>query len=194
MSRTPVGIQLAALYARDDDFAFLQRTIDAIAVAADNKDPFQTLDIRFHIGIACAIGNITVLRLAKLLTGTLWAARKLLPTYGLETPDFTLDIHTTTLAALMSRNPANVAAVMDEDLAQLKHAWQCENQRTVGCALARLAWAALIRSFSDCCGVLGELECGQVRGIHSRRLPARRPSERLQTAAGTAAASYATTR
>jgi DNA-binding FadR family transcriptional regulator len=125
---------LAALYAREDDFAFLQRTIDAIAVAADNQDQFQTLDMRFHIGIACAIGNITVLRLAKLLTGTLWAARKLLPTYGLETPDFTLDIHTTTLAALMSRNPANVAAVMDEDLAQLKHAWQRENQRTVGCA------------------------------------------------------------
>jgi DNA-binding FadR family transcriptional regulator len=133
-SGTPVEIQLAALYARDDDFAFLRRTIDAIAVAADNQDPFQTLDMRFHIGIACAIGNITVLRLAKLLTGTLWAARKLLPTYGLETPDFTLDIHTTTLAALMSRNPANVAAVMDEDLAQLKHAWQRENQRTVGCA------------------------------------------------------------
>ena len=93
MSRTPVGIQLAALYARDDDFAFLQRTIDAIAVAADDQDPFQTLDMRFHIGIACAIGNITVLRLAKLLTGTLWAARKLLPTYGLETPDFTLETH-----------------------------------------------------------------------------------------------------
>jgi DNA-binding FadR family transcriptional regulator len=122
----PPIAQLATKYARDDDFAFLQRTIDAMHDNPDSQERFQALDMRFHIGIARAIGNTTLLRLAKQLTATLWAARTLLPTYGLETPDFTIDIHTRTLAALMSRNPATVAAVMDEHLSHLEQAWQRE--------------------------------------------------------------------
>lgn len=126
----PAVAQLAARYGRDADFAFLQGTIDAMRENPDDPDRFQALDMRFHLGIARATGNATLLRLAKQLTGTLWAARRLLPGYGLDDPDFTIDIHGRTLAALMSRDPDTVAHVMDEHLAHLEHTWQREAGRT----------------------------------------------------------------
>lgn len=126
----PGVAQLAARYARDADFAFLQSTIDATREASEDPDRFQALDMRFHIGIARSTGNATLLRLVKQLTGTLWAARRLLPGYGLDDPDFTIDIHERTLAALMSRDPETIADVMNEHLAHLENTWQREAGRT----------------------------------------------------------------
>lgn len=57
--------KLAARYGRDADFTFLQGTIDAMRERPDDPDRFQALDMRFHIGIARATGNGTLLRLAK---------------------------------------------------------------------------------------------------------------------------------
>jgi GntR family transcriptional repressor for pyruvate dehydrogenase complex len=125
----PPIAQLAAVYARDEDLDLLRSTNEAMIESAHDHEQFQALDQRFHLGIARATGNAAIVRIARVLQSELAAARKHMSTFGLHDPDFTIDIHERTLAAIMSRDPERIDLVMDEHLRYLERAWEQESGR-----------------------------------------------------------------
>lgn len=137
----PQVARLAAMTARETDFETLSRTIDGqrrLAREADgtlleHEDRFLALDMQFHLGIARATGNSTIVSLVRSLMRRLEIARDM----AVHEPpvfDWMIDIHERTLAAIRSRDDAEIEAVMDEHLAQLEVVWERESGRP----LARL--------------------------------------------------------
>ena len=132
----PQVAQLAAVAARESDFEVMARTIDRqrrLAREADggllqHEDAFLALDLQFHLGIARATGNTTIVSLVRSLMRRLEIARDM----AVHEPpvfDWSIDIHERTLAAIRSREPAAIATVMDEHLAQLEEVWERESGR-----------------------------------------------------------------
>lgn len=129
----PRVAQLAAIHGREADFAPMQRTIDrqaAIAHAperfAANEDRFLALDVQFHLAIARATGNATVVSLVRSLLRRLEIARDM----ALHVPasvERSLEIHQDTLDAIRSGDTQRVEEVMDVHLAQLEGTWEQEN-------------------------------------------------------------------
>ena len=121
----PGVAKLAAARATEDDFAALERSIEAMRAIvvrgyrADDEDRFLQLDVQFHLAMARAAGNPTVETLMRTLFRQLEIARDMamhLPTV----PDWTIDIHERTLEALRHGDEDDVQAVMDEHLGQLE--------------------------------------------------------------------------
>ena len=121
----PGVAKLAAARATEDDFAALERSIEAMhaivvrGYRADDEDRFLQLDVQFHLAMARAAGNPTVETLMRTLFRQLEIARDMamhLPTV----PDWTIDIHQRTLEALRHGDEDDVQAVMDEHLGQLE--------------------------------------------------------------------------
>jgi DNA-binding FadR family transcriptional regulator len=135
----PRVAQLAALNAREEDFARLQQIIDAqqalLAEREDvlaNEDRFLQLDTQFHLRIARATGNGTVVSLMRSLLRQLEIARDL-ALHEPPIPAWVVDIHERTLAAIRSADYERVEQVMDEHLAAMEGAWE----RATGRALVR---------------------------------------------------------
>jgi DNA-binding FadR family transcriptional regulator len=125
----PRVAQLAALNAREDDYARLQQTIDnqqALLAKGDvltHEDRFLQLDTQFHLRIARATGNSTIVSMMRMLLRRLEIARDL----ALHEPPvapWVIDIHERTLAAIRSADYARVDAVMDEHLGAMENAWE----------------------------------------------------------------------
>ncbi len=121
----PGVARLAAARAEEEDFAALERTIEVMREIVDagygpeDEDRFLQLDMQFHLAMARAAGNPTVEALMRMLFRELEIARDMamhLPAV----PEWTIDIHERTLSALRGGDPDDVAAVMDEHLAQLE--------------------------------------------------------------------------
>ena len=121
----PGVAQLAAQRATEDDFAALERSIEAMREIVDrgyrpeDEDRFLQLDVQFHLAMARAAGNPMVETLIRTLFRQLEIARDMamhLPTV----PEWTIAIHERTLAALREGDEEDVAAVMDEHLGQLE--------------------------------------------------------------------------
>lgn len=116
---------LAARRATREDFAFMERTIELQAaivghagVLAD-EDRFLALDRRFHLAIARATGNTTVVGLMRTLLRRLEIARDM----ALHEPpvaEWALDVHRRTLAAIRDGDPDAIERIMDEHLAALE--------------------------------------------------------------------------
>ena len=129
----PRVAQLAALHGGEADFAAMQRTIDRQATIAhaperflDNEDRFLALDVQFHLAIARATGNATVVSLVRSLLRRLEIARDM----ALHVPasvERSLELHTETLAAIRARDMRRVEEVMDVHLAQLEGTWEQES-------------------------------------------------------------------
>ena len=136
----PGVAQLAAANARDADFARLEATIDAqrallgLGDVLANEDRFLQLDTQFHLRIAGATGNATIVTLMRSLLRSLEIARDL-ALHQPPIPEWTIDIHERTLAAIQSADHERIQLVMDEHLAALERAWEGETGR----ALVRLA-------------------------------------------------------
>jgi GntR family transcriptional regulator, transcriptional repressor for pyruvate dehydrogenase complex len=121
----PGVVQLAAARATEDDLAACERSVAAMReicargyVPAD-EDRFLQLDMQFHLALARAARNPTVEALMRTLFRQLEIARDMamhLPTV----PEWTIDIHERTLAAVRSGDASAVAEVMDEHLGQLE--------------------------------------------------------------------------
>src|SRR3954447_4353418 len=132
----PRVAQLAAVRATDDDFAALQRSIDAMAeilkagYAPSDEDRFLQLDVQFHLALARAGGNPTVETLMRALFRQLEIARDM-AMHAPAVPEWTIDIHERTLAAVRSGDLAEVEVVMDEHLAQLERTWEQESARAL---------------------------------------------------------------
>ncbi|HVL95873.1 MAG TPA: FCD domain-containing protein [Solirubrobacteraceae bacterium] len=134
----PRVAQLAAMRAGDDDFHAMERSIEDMRVlvgggpltGGGREDRFLQLDVQFHLGMARATGNDMLLTLVRQLYRELEIARDMAMHHEL-VPDWTIDVHLRTLAALRSGDLAHVDQVMDEHLAQLERTWEQETGRAL---------------------------------------------------------------
>jgi GntR family transcriptional repressor for pyruvate dehydrogenase complex len=130
----PRVAQLAAVHAGEEDFAAMQATIDRqreLAAAADflkNEDLFLQLDLKFHLAMARATRNSTVVQLMRHLFKRLEIARDM-AVHAPLVPDWVIDIHERTLAAIRAADFDHIDSVMDEHLAQLEQIWERETGR-----------------------------------------------------------------
>jgi GntR family transcriptional regulator, transcriptional repressor for pyruvate dehydrogenase complex len=132
----PRVAQLAAVHAREEDYAHMQRVIDAqqrLLAEGDvlaQEDRFLQLDTQFHLRIARATGNSTIVSLMRTLLRRLEIARDL----ALHEPPiaaWVIDIHERTLAAIRSADHDRIERVMDEHLAAMERAWQRATDRVL---------------------------------------------------------------
>src|SRR3954452_15525980 len=130
----PRVAQLAAVRATEEDFAALQRTIDAMAAILEagygppHEDRFLQLDVQFPLALARASGNPTVETLMRTLFRQLEIARDMAMHAPL-VPEWTIVIHERTVAAVRSGDLDGVETVMGEHLGQLERTWEAENER-----------------------------------------------------------------
>jgi GntR family transcriptional regulator, transcriptional repressor for pyruvate dehydrogenase complex len=127
----PRVAQLAAVHASEEDFAAMARTIERqreLAASNDflrNEDHFLQLDLKFHLAMARATRNATIVALMRSLLRQLEIARDM----AMHVPDWTIEIHERTLAAVRSADFALIDEVMDEHLAELEQIWERETGR-----------------------------------------------------------------
>jgi len=125
----PRVAQLAGLYATESDFEAMRRTIDLQREHAGHRDRFVQLDVRFHMRIARATQNPTIVGLMRSLMQQLEIARDMALRGGPDEPYAAIDIHERTLAAIMSGDPDAIDAAMDEHLGFLERIWEEESGR-----------------------------------------------------------------
>jgi DNA-binding FadR family transcriptional regulator len=132
----PRVAQLAAVNAREEDFARLQGIIDAqkaLLAKGDvlaSEDRFLQLDTQFHLRIARATGNTTVVPLMRMLLRRLEIARDMVMHHA-PIPEWIIDIHERTLAAIRSADHERIEIVMDEHLAAMERHWEQETDRVL---------------------------------------------------------------
>jgi GntR family transcriptional regulator, transcriptional repressor for pyruvate dehydrogenase complex len=130
----PRVAQLAAVHAGEDDFAAMQATIDRQRELAakdeflPHEDLFLQLDMKFHLAMARASRNSTVVSLMSSLLKRLDIARDMAMHAPL-VPDWTIEIHERTLGSIRSADFELIDNVMDEHLAQLEQIWERETGR-----------------------------------------------------------------
>ncbi|MFN2629642.1 MAG: FadR/GntR family transcriptional regulator [Gaiellaceae bacterium] len=124
----PRVARLAALYATDDDFDALQKTIDQQREALADRNRMLQLDHRFHLLIARATRNSTIASMMHLLLQRLEIARDMTPR-GPDDPALEVAIHEQTLRAIMSGDPEQIETAMDEHLSYLERIWEDETGR-----------------------------------------------------------------
>jgi GntR family transcriptional repressor for pyruvate dehydrogenase complex len=130
----PRVAQLAAVHAGEDDFSGMQATIERqreVAAAGDfldHEDLFLQLDLKFHLGMARATRNSTVVQLMRHLFKRLEIARDM-AVHAPPVPDWAIDIHERTLGAIRNADFEQIETVMDEHLAQLEQIWERETGR-----------------------------------------------------------------
>jgi GntR family transcriptional regulator, transcriptional repressor for pyruvate dehydrogenase complex len=124
----PQTAQLAGLFATETDFRRMRATIDAQLESLGARERLNQLDERFHLYIARATGNPTVVELMQTLLRKLaiaWDIGKRLP----HDDEAGIAMHEHTLQALMSRDPQAIDTAMDEHLGLLEHLWEHETGR-----------------------------------------------------------------
>jgi GntR family transcriptional regulator, transcriptional repressor for pyruvate dehydrogenase complex len=130
----PRVAQLAAVHASDDDFDAMARTIERqreLAASDDflrHEDLFLQLDLKFHLALARATRNSTIVGLMRTLLRQLEIARDMAMHAPL-VPDWTIDIHERTLSSVRAADFALIDVVMDEHLSQLEQIWERETGR-----------------------------------------------------------------
>jgi GntR family transcriptional repressor for pyruvate dehydrogenase complex len=132
----PRVAQLAAVRAGEEDFTALARSIEDMRAIVEagygpaDEDRFLQLDVQFHLALARATGNPTVETLMRTLIRQLEIARDM-AMHAPAVPEWTIDIHERTLAAVHSGDIDAVGAVMDEHLGQLERTWEQESARAL---------------------------------------------------------------
>jgi GntR family transcriptional repressor for pyruvate dehydrogenase complex len=125
----PRVAQLAGLYATDDDYDVLQHSIDLQRESMDDRDRFIQLDTRFHIAIARATRNTTVISLTRQLFRRVEIARDMAIRIPQE-PERAIELHERTLAAIKTGDPQLIDDAMDEHLGFLERIWEEETGRS----------------------------------------------------------------
>lgn len=126
----PRVAQLAGLYADEDDLAALRRTIELQRekLGAKDHDAFLQLDTRFHLAMAKATHNATIVAMMKLLLKRLEIARDMAPRTAQESRR-AIKLHELTYDAILSGDAAQIDAAMDEHLSWLESFWERETGR-----------------------------------------------------------------
>jgi GntR family transcriptional regulator, transcriptional repressor for pyruvate dehydrogenase complex len=118
----PQVAQLAGVFASEADFRRMRDVVEAQRHAIDNRDRFNQLDERFHITMAQATGNSTVVAVIRSLLGRLAIAFDMDNRWPLD-QERRLQIHERTLNAVMLRDPDLIDQAMDEHLSLLERFW-----------------------------------------------------------------------
>jgi GntR family transcriptional regulator, transcriptional repressor for pyruvate dehydrogenase complex len=118
----PGVAQLAAVHATPEDFDAMEHTLDLQLQHAHDWERLLQLDTRFHLDMARASHNPTLVGLVKPLFRKLEVARDM-ALRGPHVAAWTLDIHRRTIDALREGDPATIAIVMDEHLRTAEDAW-----------------------------------------------------------------------
>jgi DNA-binding FadR family transcriptional regulator len=121
----PRVAQLAAVEAADADFEALRAVTELQRRHRSERARFLQLDHRFHLGIAQATHNTMVVTLMRQLLRRLGLAQELALRSPWE-PDWAIDVHEQTIAALVSGDPIQIEAVMDRHLGYLESIWDEE--------------------------------------------------------------------
>ncbi len=129
----PRVAQLAAVHAGPADFEAMERTIAqqvkiATATAAGDgivthEDRFLALDQQFHLAIARATGNSTVVGLMRTLLRRLDIVRDM-ALHVPPTVEWSLGVHQQTVDAIRSGDMARIELVMDDHMAELERTWR----------------------------------------------------------------------
>jgi DNA-binding FadR family transcriptional regulator len=124
----PQTAQLAGLFGTDRDFRLMRSTIDAQLSAIGNRERLNQLEERFHLYMARATGNPTIVEVMQTLLRKLaiaWDIGKRLP----HDDEAGIAIHDDTLRAVMSRDPDAIDRAMDAHLSLLEQLWEIETGR-----------------------------------------------------------------
>jgi DNA-binding FadR family transcriptional regulator len=130
----PQVAHFAAQNATEADFERMQLTIEAhkqmlrSGEVLEREDRFLQVDMQFHVRMAEATENATVVGLMRSLLRRLEIGRDLALRQP-PIPEWVVDIHERTLAALRAGDQAAIAAVMDEHLGGMERAWEQETGR-----------------------------------------------------------------
>lgn len=125
----PRVAQLAALYATDADFDAMAQTIVLQRRAIGDRNRSLQLDLRFHILLARATRNSTVVRLMWSLLKELEIARDMALHDAHEESEHAIAIHDRTLKAIKRGDEAEIDAAMDEHMSFLERIWEEESGR-----------------------------------------------------------------
>ena len=107
----------------------MQRSIDRMVELSqlgdllDHEDRFLALDFQFHLAIAQATGNSTIVGLMRSLLRRLEIARDMAVHEAL-VADWTIDIHIKTLRAIRAGDDAEIESVMDAHLGRMEGSWK----------------------------------------------------------------------
>jgi GntR family transcriptional regulator, transcriptional repressor for pyruvate dehydrogenase complex len=132
----PRVAQVAAVHAREEDFARLQATIDeqkALLAQGDvlaHGDRFLQLDTQFHLRVARATRNTTIVAMMRMLLRRLDIARDM-TMHQAPIHEWIVDIHVRTLGAIRSADHDRIERVMDEHLAAMERHWEQETERVL---------------------------------------------------------------
>lgn len=120
----PRVAQLAGFAATEDDLDEMAQVIQRQREAAEagDVDGVRQLDPSFHLAIARATHNETVVVLMQTLLQRLNLPRQ--PTVAEGEAEWTVEIHERTLAAIAGRDPFRIEVTMDEHLRMLERSWQ----------------------------------------------------------------------
>jgi DNA-binding FadR family transcriptional regulator len=124
----PRVAQLAALYGTDDDFDALRKIIELQRREGSDRERALQLDHRFHLPIARATRNTTIVAMMRLLLERLEIARDMTPRAPHD-PAQEVAIHERTLAAIESGDPDLVDEAMEEHIGYLERIWEQETGR-----------------------------------------------------------------
>jgi DNA-binding FadR family transcriptional regulator len=119
---------LAGFLMTDRDYAAMAEVIDEQRGA--DVETVRRLDLRFHLLIAQATHNPTVVALMQALLERLDVVRYIVPTAPGEAPE-TVRMHELTLEAIASRDHARIEATMDEHLRLMESAWESFSGRAL---------------------------------------------------------------
>jgi GntR family transcriptional repressor for pyruvate dehydrogenase complex len=125
----PRVAQLAGLYGTEQDFEAMHQTIETQRRDVRNRARFVQLNLRFHLLLARATRNSTIVALMRYLFQQLDIARDMILRGGKHEPQWNIEIHQRTLEAVMSGNPEVIDAAMDEHLSFLERIWEEESGR-----------------------------------------------------------------
>jgi GntR family transcriptional repressor for pyruvate dehydrogenase complex len=125
----PRVAQLAGFAATEEDLAEIARVLDQQREAAARGDiaGVRGLDPSFHLAIARATHNETVVALMQTLLQRLNLPRQ--PSVAEGEAEWTIEIHSRTLAAIAGRDPYRIEVTMDEHLGMLERSWQLDHGR-----------------------------------------------------------------
>lgn len=124
----PRVAQLAALRGTGEDFESLRQTIDLQRQAGSDRELSLQLDLRFHLQIARATHNATLVEMMRHLLGQLAIARDMSLRDESESTH-AIAIHERTLAAILGGDPEQVDIAMDEHMRFLEQIWERESGR-----------------------------------------------------------------
>jgi GntR family transcriptional repressor for pyruvate dehydrogenase complex len=125
----PRVAQLAGFLATPDDLGELERIIDAQRQVAADTMQVRGLDASFHLAIARATHNVTLVGLMQTLQQRLKLARHPLPLT--EEARVTIEMHERTLEAIATRDPDLIETTMLEHLGILEEAWRHQTGREI---------------------------------------------------------------